>query len=44
MALPDSKALPDSSHVKSAVPDSDLGISECPKVFQNPLDVNVGNV
>ncbi len=28
MALPDSKALPNSSQVKPAVPDSGLGISE----------------
>ncbi len=38
MALPDSKALPDSSRVKPAVPDSDLGISEFPKVYQNPFE------
>ena len=30
LALPDSKALPDSSQVKPTVTDSDLGISECP--------------
>ena len=35
-------SLPDliSSHIKLAAPDYNLGISECPKVFQNPFYIH----